>query len=1552
MTHSKKNIIHTCLLALCVGVTAFSAYAVAVRGDGRDGAGGRGGLRGAQPQSQKRAHRALPEQQTRALEQAKFEGVGVMWGEQMQSPLSVRGQDLGARRAFSGGRGLQVRRGAPWRDNAIAVMDNLSPLFGITDAEAEFEVKRVDEDKLGFRHVRLTQRHQGLKVVGGELIVHFNRDEAAYEVNGQYAPAIAVGTRPGLTANAATKVAQDDVTEMGFIETVIAKVAELVVYAMNGAEPRLAWELTLVGRDSDGRRPASWCYWVDAQTGDVLMKFNDVKHIDTPTEAGTPAEIQGNILIGEGGNRVTVEGWLENGAYYLYNPISTWLIYNMSPNTNLYPIDADTYAHRFTDDWGTSDRTEMSAAYNIDQTLHYFREVHERDSYDNNSALVRVNVHESPAVNAYWWGGDVSQIFIGDGGDGTYSLAVLDVVAHEFVHAVIEHSANLVYAYEPGALNESFCDIFAACVEFYVQPDGRDAYPWATPGTANWLIGEDTAPFSFGAIRDMRNPQRYWQPSRYLGTIWWDNPGDNGGVHYNSGPMNFFFYLLCEGGEGVNDELPYNVEGIGIERAAQIAYRVLTVYCTRYTGYLAVREAWYSATRDLFPECLTSVRHAWDAVMGEQPPPIIRPDSLPDGRVGNFYSLPFSAVTPSPVYEWYHIDGDLPPMLTFSSGRLNGYCTQVGTYTFSIAVEANNGLITTNEFSVFVRSPYEAPLAETFEYEMEDAFTGWSQRHIYGGVSWRVRSGGIIQNRPSAAIEGTKNAYLGMFNDSGTLNLPEHETWLISPMITFGPNARAAQLRFHLYMEKWGLLQDQDELRVYYRTSVFEEWGDPIATYTSSVTPWSLQVIDLPFPLPDGHEGYFIAFGGTALGGTGICIDNIWIGDPIPPLSILTPPILPVALVETNYTNLVTLQAEGGWSTDPGEYTYEVIGGTMPEGFGLTPDGVVTGLSMVVQSGTFLVQVTDSQGRTATLEMTLLVELPRAPVFEDDFERTSLVGWTQEWHPQTSSNIRWTIQRRGGHGNGLPLNDAHSPTRFAWFYGVHSGNAIMRVKLVSKPFDLSQAPNNTRLSFWHFMQQEGGKQDQLNVFYRTSASSPWVLLENYKENVTNWTHRVIQLPNLSSTYQIAFEGNALGGTGVAIDSVSITDDAAAPIITTLPTLPGSFRGFSYYTALTAVGGMPSYAWSLVSGALPPGLTLNADGEISGTATVATLATFSIAVTGADGKASTNNFSLRILPPGNVPFEEKFDSPTLPDGWVVERVQGNVDWVIARGTISPNASALPKAPPPNMELNACLWSQNAGTTIARLISPPINLGKVDGSAVLTFQHCMAHYFSSYDRLLVRYRTSLTDDWKTIADFTATTLQWTPRTVTLPNPSSTYYIAFEGHARGGHGICVGDVVIMGDIRLTPFEEWQREHFTEEELNDPSISGPDADPDGDGIPNLMEYAMGLDPKSPDANVWIWGGLTNVVDYAGFPPVPTGNYLYLKYRRANEVKGVRFTVIGTPSLMPPDLDWQPFNIQELEPWTPGTEPDVWSWVHNIHLVPSTNAPMRFMRLRLELEE
>ena len=70
----------------------------------------------------------------------------------------------------------------------------------------------------------------------------------------------------------------------------------------------------------------------------------------------------------------------------------------------------------------------------------------------------------------------------------------LDVVGHEITHGVTQHSADLIYQNEPGALNESFSDIFGTAVEFYKEGVNGD-----------WLLGEDFVISGYG--RSLQNPK-------------------------------------------------------------------------------------------------------------------------------------------------------------------------------------------------------------------------------------------------------------------------------------------------------------------------------------------------------------------------------------------------------------------------------------------------------------------------------------------------------------------------------------------------------------------------------------------------------------------------------------------------------------------------------------------------------------------------------------------------------------------------------------------------------------------------------------------------------------------------------------------------------------------------------------------------------------------------------------------------------------------------------------------------------------------------------------
>ena len=147
--------------------------------------------------------------------------------------------------------------------------------------------------------------------------------------------------------------------------------------------------------------------------------------------------------------------------------------------------------------------------------------------------------------NAFWIG-----IFVAVGdGDQSYfrELSSLDVIGHEFGHAVTEQFSNLIYRNESGALSESFSDMMGNSIEFYA--DANNLEPSSNLGP-DWFIGEeiyvpaDDAP----GFRNMLDPEEDGlgldhYSERYTGS------SDNGGVHWNSAIPNHAYYLAVNGGK-------------------------------------------------------------------------------------------------------------------------------------------------------------------------------------------------------------------------------------------------------------------------------------------------------------------------------------------------------------------------------------------------------------------------------------------------------------------------------------------------------------------------------------------------------------------------------------------------------------------------------------------------------------------------------------------------------------------------------------------------------------------------------------------------------------------------------------------------------------------------------------------------------------------------------------------------------------------------------------------------------------------------------------------
>ena len=180
------------------------------------------------------------------------------------------------------------------------------------------------------------------------------------------------------------------------------------------------------------------------------------------------------------------------------------------------------------------------------QVLDLFASQFDRQSADGNGSPLSITVHYGRNYdNAFW---DGTQLVFGDGDGQIFDRFTkpMDVMAHEFTHAVTQFTAGLIYEGQSGALNESISDAFASMAK--QRALGQSA------GEADWLIGEGIflPGIDARALRSMSEPGTAYDDPQIgrdpqVGSMedYVNTAEDNGGVHINSGIPNRAFALLA-----------------------------------------------------------------------------------------------------------------------------------------------------------------------------------------------------------------------------------------------------------------------------------------------------------------------------------------------------------------------------------------------------------------------------------------------------------------------------------------------------------------------------------------------------------------------------------------------------------------------------------------------------------------------------------------------------------------------------------------------------------------------------------------------------------------------------------------------------------------------------------------------------------------------------------------------------------------------------------------------------------------------------------------------
>jgi Zn-dependent metalloprotease len=454
-------------------------------------------------------------------------------------------------------------------------------------AGEQFSATRGSVDLNGTGHVRFNRSYHGLQVVGGDFIVHTDAAGAVTGVTSGLSRPLTMSTTPRLGAARATTIARRVLATQGGRAANAG--SSLVVGATWAVSPpKLAWQVTFDGVARDGV-PSRLVVLVSASNGRVLDSWDEVLRV-----AGSGTGVH------EG--RVRVDTTQSGTTFQMRDPLRGGAqVRNANGGqtcTGSVLTDADNV-------WGTGAATN-TASKGVDVSYGMAREwdllaSFGRNGWNGAGGGVIGMVNTPNQDNAFWNGS--CAVFL-DGGGGTRPFTAIDVVAHEFGHAIVQFTAGLRGGGQPGALNESSGDVFGSLTEFAANnPNDPPDY----------TVGEEMPPV--GPFRNMANPSLFGDPNCANTT--------ETEVHSLAGPSNHAYFMMAEGsGATAFGTSPTcngsTVTGIGRSSAGRIWLRALDVYLPSNGGFTAMRSATVNAARDLFGLCTAqyrTVQAAWSAVL-------------------------------------------------------------------------------------------------------------------------------------------------------------------------------------------------------------------------------------------------------------------------------------------------------------------------------------------------------------------------------------------------------------------------------------------------------------------------------------------------------------------------------------------------------------------------------------------------------------------------------------------------------------------------------------------------------------------------------------------------------------------------------------------------------------------------------------------------------------------------------------------------------------------------------------------------------------------------
>ena len=286
-------------------------------------------------------------------------------------------------------------------------------LFGVSFPQQQLVLDKAASDKLRHTHTTYRQVHKGVPVFAALLRVHMDEQSRLVAINGTFIPDIAISVAPVVRADEAAAIAVEDVAaRVGEAIGIEAMNPTLYVFRTNLARGvpgtnHLVWEVE-VGNGKDVRE----FVYVDAHKGGIVDRIT-----------GIHEEIHRRVYDQGFGDEFLV--WEEG------DPVP----YGDPDIDNLIDYSEDTY--------------NLVASTTNGAFLSW-------DGADGIMHAVKYPLLIDYCPNANW-----------NGTSTNYCPGVTadDTVGHEWGHAFTDSTHNLIYQWQPGALNESYSDIYGEVVD-------------------------------------------------------------------------------------------------------------------------------------------------------------------------------------------------------------------------------------------------------------------------------------------------------------------------------------------------------------------------------------------------------------------------------------------------------------------------------------------------------------------------------------------------------------------------------------------------------------------------------------------------------------------------------------------------------------------------------------------------------------------------------------------------------------------------------------------------------------------------------------------------------------------------------------------------------------------------------------------------------------------------------------------------------------------------------------------------------------------------------